>query len=127
VKQVEKVSEESANIAAVLTQLCQLYAVYGIVENSGDFLEDGYLSASQLAMLNDALLNLLPIVRTNAVALVDAFDFRDEMLQSVLGRYDGNVYEELFKWAQKSPLNKTQVHESYHKYLKPLMQEKSKL
>ena len=71
--------------------------------------QDGYLSSGQLTMLSDALLDLLPVIRTNAVALVDAFDFRDEMLQSVLGRYDGNVYEELFKWAQQSPLNKTQV------------------
>ena len=31
------------------------------------------------------------------------------MLQSVLGRYDGNVYENLFKWAQHSSLNKTDV------------------
>ena len=31
------------------------------------------------------------------------------MLQSVLGRHDGNVYENLFKWAQNSPLNKTDV------------------
>ena len=37
VKQVEKA--ESAAVTAVLTQLVQLYAVHGIVENSGDFLE----------------------------------------------------------------------------------------
>ena len=63
---------------------------------------------------------MLTLIRPNAVALVDAFDFKDVTLGSVLGRYDGNVYENLFEWAKKSPLNKTEVHESYHKHLKPL-------
>lgn len=40
---------------------------------------------------------------------MDAFDFKDMTLGSVLGRYDGNVYENLFEWAKKSPLNKTEV------------------
>lgn len=39
--------------------------------------------------------------------------FRDELLMSVLGRYDGNVYEHLLKSAMQSPLNKTDVRDSY--------------
>lgn len=41
--------------------------------------------------------------------LVDAFEFRDRELRSVLGRYDGNVYENMFEWAKNSPLNKVDV------------------
>lgn len=52
---------------------------------------------------------LLSQLRVNAVALVDAFDFRDQKLNSVLGRYDGNVYENMFEWARNSPLNATEV------------------
>lgn len=52
---------------------------------------------------------LLSLLRPNAVALVDAFDFPDKKLRSVLGRYDGNVYENLFDWARRSPLNATEV------------------
>ena len=47
--------------------------------------------------------------RPNAVGLVDAFDYSDHHLNSVLGRYDGNVYEHLMKWAEAFPLNKTEV------------------
>ena len=54
-------------------------------------------------------MSLLAELRPNAVALVDAFDFTDHYLGSVLGRYDGNVYENLYKWAKASPLNKTEV------------------
>jgi len=33
---------------------------------------------------------------TDAIPLVDAFNFSDSMLNSALGRYDGNVYEVSF-------------------------------
>jgi acyl-CoA oxidase len=67
------------------------------------------MSIDQLEIVNDKLLDLLAALRNNAVALVDAFDFSDHLLQSVLGRFDGNVYENLYKWAQLSQLNKSQV------------------
>lgn len=65
---------------------------------------------------------LLAATRQEAVNIVDAFDIRDEILGSALGCWDGNVYERLFEQASKSPLNQTAVHhESYEKYLRPLM------
>lgn len=57
---------------------------------------------------------LLSQLRPNTVALVDAFDFHDRKLNSVLGRYDGNVYENMFEWARNSPLNTTEVGHSAH-------------
>lgn len=45
----------------------------------------------------------------------------DYRLNSVLGRKDGNAYEALWNWAQKNPLNKTQVVDGYKEYIKPLL------
>ncbi|XP_018427966.1 PREDICTED: peroxisomal acyl-coenzyme A oxidase 1 isoform X1 [Nanorana parkeri] len=104
----------------ILSSLCLLYALHGISKNTGDFLQAGLLTSSQLEHVDQRVKDLLGVIRPNAVALVDAFDYSDTQLSSVLGRYDGNVYENMFEWAKKSPLNKTQVHESFHKYLKPL-------
>lgn len=67
------------------------------------------MSSSQLAIVENTVLELLAALRKNAVALVDAFDFTDRLLGSVLGRYDGQVYENLYNWALNSPMNKTQV------------------
>ena len=47
--------------------------------------------------------------RPDAVPLVDAFDIPDERLNSVLGRFDGNVYHHLYEWAKNSPRNKTEA------------------
>lgn len=114
--------KEIADVAVhnVLNSLCLLYALQGINRNTGDFLQAGLFTAPQLAQVQLRIKELLTLIRTNAVALVDAFDYSDAQLGSVLGRYDGNVYEHMFEWAKKSPLNKTQVHDSFHKYLKPL-------
>ncbi|XP_019732078.1 peroxisomal acyl-coenzyme A oxidase 1 isoform X1 [Hippocampus comes] len=111
---------DAASIHLVLLTLARLYALHGISNNSGDFLQAGLLNGSQLLEITTRIKELLSELRPNAVALVDAFDFHDRMLNSVLGRYDGNVYDHLFEWARRSPLNSTEVHESYHKYLEPL-------
>uniref|UniRef100_A0A9J8ABK4 Acyl-coenzyme A oxidase n=1 Tax=Cyprinus carpio carpio TaxID=630221 RepID=A0A9J8ABK4_CYPCA len=107
-------------VHSVLSTLALLYALHGVALNSGDFLQAGLFTVPQLAQISQRLKGLLSELRPNAVALVDAFDYRDEMLNSALGRYDGNVYEHMFEWAKRSPLNHTEVHESHHKYLKPL-------
>ena len=42
---------------------------------------------------------------TEAVQITDAFRFSDYELGSVLGRYDGRVYETLWEEVQKDPVN----------------------
>ncbi|XP_060620629.2 peroxisomal acyl-coenzyme A oxidase 1 isoform X1 [Anolis sagrei] len=107
-------------VRAVLNNLCLLYALHGISKNTGDFLQGGILTDAQITQVNQRVKELLALIRPNAVALVDSFDIHDSVLGSVLGRYDGNVYENMFEWSKKSPLNKTQVHPSFHKHLKPM-------
>uniref|UniRef100_A0A8C3SCX7 Acyl-coenzyme A oxidase n=1 Tax=Chelydra serpentina TaxID=8475 RepID=A0A8C3SCX7_CHESE len=109
-----------AAVHAVMNNLCLLYALYGISKHTGDFLQAGILTDAQVTQVYQRVKELLAAIRPNAVALVDAFDFHDNHLGSVLGRYDGNIYENMFEWAKKSPLNKTEVHESFHKHLKPM-------
>ena len=48
-------------------------------------------------------------IRREAIPLVDAFDIPDAVLNSALGRYDGDVYRHLYEWAQKAPRNKSEV------------------
>ncbi|KAF3817241.1 hypothetical protein GH733_011641 [Mirounga leonina] len=93
---------EDKSVHAVLRNLCLLYCLYGISQKAGDFLQGGIMTESQITQVNQRIKELLIAIRPDAVALVDAFDFQDVTLGSVLGRYDGNV------------------HASYFKYLKPL-------
>uniref|UniRef100_H3BZB4 Acyl-coenzyme A oxidase n=1 Tax=Tetraodon nigroviridis TaxID=99883 RepID=H3BZB4_TETNG len=118
---VDKLEQvDDAAVKAVLSTLALLYALKGLADNSGDFLQAGLLTVPQATRVSARIKELLEELRPDAVALVDAFDLNDRKLNSVLGRYDGNVYEHLYEWARQSPLNATEVHESFHKYLKPL-------
>ncbi|XP_019579683.2 peroxisomal acyl-coenzyme A oxidase 2 [Rhinolophus sinicus] len=117
---LEKLANEPA-IQQALKRLCDLYALHGILSNAGDFLHDGFLSGAQVDMVRTAYLDLLRLIRKDAISLTDAFDFTDQCLNSALGCYDGNAYERLFHWAQKSPTN-TQGNPAYEKYIRPLLQ-----
>ncbi|NXC16136.1 ACOX2 oxidase, partial [Corythaeola cristata] len=116
---VEKL-ETKAGIQKIMKHLCDLFALHGIFSNAGVFLHDGYISGAQMDMVTASYLDLLDVIRKDAVPLVDAFDFTDKSLNSALGSYDGQVYQRLYEWAQKSPTNK-QMSPAYEKYLKPLL------
>ncbi len=67
------------------------------------------MSSRQVSLCREQLYSLLKTVRREAVPLVDAFDIPDPVLNSVLGRYDGDVYTHLLDWAKKAPRNKKPV------------------
>lgn len=56
-------------------------------------------------------------LRPDAVGLTDAFDYPDNVLNSTIGRFDGNVYEALVKASYNSSLNKTDPFDGYKEYL----------
>ncbi|XP_077894658.1 peroxisomal acyl-coenzyme A oxidase 2 isoform X2 [Ictidomys tridecemlineatus] len=59
---LEKLDKEPA-IQQVLQRLCDLFALHGILTNSGDFLHDGFLSGAQVDMARKAYLDLLLLIR----------------------------------------------------------------
>ena len=79
------------------------------------------ITEDDLKSLQERLELALQKIRPNAVAFTDGFDFPDNVLNSVLGSYDGNVYERLFESAKMSPLNQKPVPDSFEKHLKPFM------
>lgn len=107
--------------ASVLTDLARLFALYWMEREIGDFLEDGFLSAQQSQWVRTNVLDLLDVIRPNAVALVDARDFSDFRLKSALGRYDGNVYPAIMEAARKDPLNQSEPGPGYEEHLKRLI------
>lgn len=114
-------SKVSQELWIVLDQLLQLYAVNTILKYTGDVLKFTELQGKDVEVLQSWLEELLILIRPNAVGLVDSFDFRDEVISSALGAYDGNVYERLFEETRKSPLNAEPVNKSFKEFLKPFM------
>lgn len=66
---------------------------------AADFMRANYLSPDQAEMLRSRVDELLTIIRPQAVPLVEAFKLPDYLLNSSLGRSDGDVYRALFDFA----------------------------
>ncbi|XP_046423229.1 probable peroxisomal acyl-coenzyme A oxidase 1 isoform X1 [Neodiprion fabricii] len=118
---VRNLTRISKQLHTVLTQLCELYAVYWVLQRVGDFIRFSCLNVEDVPVLQSHLEELLSQIRPNAVGIVDGFDIRDEVLGSALGAYDGNVYERLYAEAMKSPLNQESVNKSFQLHLKPFL------
>ncbi|KAK7092006.1 peroxisomal acyl-coenzyme A oxidase 1-like [Littorina saxatilis] len=122
----EAVETMRGSLRRVMESLWRLFAVHNIVSSLGDFLVDGYLSTQQVSLLESAERDLLKELRPDAVSLVDALDFPDGVLDSALGRWDGQVYEALYDYSLRSKLNEKQVLDAYHKYQRPFMESQWK-
>jgi len=103
-------------LGRVLNSVCALYGVSEILDGQQ---WTGVLDANEATFLHRACSELLDELRGDAVALVDAFDIPDRVLNSNIGRKDGNVYEALYASAKMSTLNKHEVFEGYKEYLQP--------
>lgn len=71
---------EDANCKAVLTELCQLYALSQIEKNKGWYLEDGYMEGVKTKAIRKMVNQLCWEVRPNAVDLVNAFAIPESCL-----------------------------------------------
>jgi acyl-CoA oxidase len=106
---------------AVLRRACELHGVVLVEEAVGDLLEGGHVGAAQAGWVRDQKRALTRALRPDAVALVDAFGYEDYLLNSALGRKDGDVYAALLAAARTSPLNATQEGPAWGPVLRPLL------
>ncbi|KAK9921834.1 hypothetical protein M0R45_030330 [Rubus argutus] len=100
-----------------------IYSLNLIHKHLGDFLSTRSITPKQASLASDQLRSLYAKVRPNAIALVDAFNYTDHFLGSVLGSYDGNVYPKLYEEAWKEPLNESVVPDGYHEYIRPVLKQ----
>ncbi|KAG6976459.1 hypothetical protein JG688_00001324 [Phytophthora aleatoria] len=103
--------------------LCHLFALTQLEATAGDFMESGCVFPSEMPIIRANIEELLKLIRPHAVTLVDGFNFSDHMLNSTLGRYDGNVYEALYESAQHDPLNHSSDKVALHELLRPIRDE----
>ena len=99
---------EAASLAA-LRDVCTLFGLLCLRETGTELLESGYVTPSQYRDIKMAFKASCKELRNNAVALVDAFGYEDYLLNSAIGREDGNIYEDLLRRAKSSPFNETQT------------------
>lgn len=76
----------------VLSRVLSMYGANLITKYFNHFYEGGFMSGADAADLyKQGILELLPILKDEAAALVDAIAPPDFILNSALGMSDGNV------------------------------------
>ncbi|GJN93681.1 hypothetical protein Rhopal_006738-T1 [Rhodotorula paludigena] len=90
----------------VMSTCFELFACYTMEAEASEFLSSGYLSPKQHELLRNRVHELLAELRPQAVPLVDAWGCPDYLLNSALGRSDGDVYPALVRFGQGEPLNR---------------------
>ncbi|PNF16616.1 hypothetical protein B7P43_G06434 [Cryptotermes secundus] len=84
------------SVKAVLLKLCSLYGAYSLEKHLVTLYQGGYAVGPEPAQLiRDGILDLYSKLKPEAVALVDVLAPPDFALNSVLGKSDGKVYENL--------------------------------
>lgn len=92
---------------SVLHKLFRLFALHTLEKEAAEFFSSNAATLKQIQLTRKAVMKLLEEIRPHAVRLVDSWSFPDWQLDSSLGRYDGNVYEDLFHRASElNPMNK---------------------
>jgi len=104
----------------VLSLMFSLFGLFWMERDMADFVEDGYLDSTQAIHVRKQVLALIGELRSDAVALVDAWDISDFCLKSTIGRFDGDIYPALLADAQQSTLNATDPVQGWYEHGRPL-------
>ena len=91
----------------LLRKLYRLYSLHVLEREASEFFTSAACTVRQIQLARTkAVMQLLEEIRPHAVRLVDVWKFPDWQLDSSLGRYDGEVYTDMFQRAsQQNPLN----------------------
>ncbi|QDZ25572.1 acyl-coenzyme A oxidase [Chloropicon primus] len=116
---LEKDAKLPDSSVKVLRDVAFLFTLCHVEDSLGDFLEGNILLPSQASVIHEAVQELLRKLRTEAVALVDAFSHDDYSLNSAIGSRDGDVYNRLLRMARSSPFNATQEGPAWDAILNP--------
>ncbi|GFQ87345.1 peroxisomal acyl-coenzyme A oxidase 3 [Trichonephila clavata] len=102
---IDFISEQSdSGITEVLTQLFQLYGLWSMEKHLSTFYEGNYCTnplASKL--IKEGILKLCEDIKDQAVSLADAIAPPDFILNSALGKSDGQVYKNLYECILNTP------------------------
>ncbi|KAJ2783856.1 fatty-acyl coenzyme A oxidase [Coemansia javaensis] len=115
-----QVAQSPGALRPILTRLARLFGAHSAVQHSGEFLLAGFYSPAQVDALKAFVSTACAELRPDAVPLTDAFGYSDYVINSPLGRYDGNVYEKYFELVTE--LNPQKPVPYFDSVIRPLLE-----
>lgn len=103
----EQLSNTSRN---VLNQVHMLFSLWILEKHLAELLEGGFLISGSLIPIRQRQLDLLKVLKNEAVALVDVLAPPDWVLNSCLAFSDGQVYQHIFESLSNSDKSTERPH-----------------
>lgn len=89
----------------ILTDVALLFALWSTELDSGLFLSSGYFTPADTKNVTKLVDEYCAKVREQAIPLTDAFNLSDFFINSAIGKYDGDVYNNYFtKVVSRDPI-----------------------
>lgn len=86
-----------------LWNIYKLFSLYFINKHSGEFQQFKIFTPDQISkVIQPQLSQLLPKIREECIALTDAFELPDAMLNAPIGYFDGDIYNNYFNEVVKN-------------------------
>lgn len=86
----------ASNERAVLAKVLSFFGANLIVKHSGIFYQGGYFSnPSHIELYQQGIMDMLPVLKNEAISMIDAIAPPDFIINSPLGMSDGNVYQHM--------------------------------
>jgi acyl-CoA oxidase len=118
----DSVKKAPKELQDIMGKLCHLYGLLKIQEQSGKFLQHGYLQPLHLEQVETKILEYYHDLRDQIIPLSDSFNYSDFIINSPLGCYDGDVYRRYFEQVLANNPPKKPVY--FESLLKPLFEQK---
>mmetsp|Transcript_79072 Transcript_79072/g.142657 ORF Transcript_79072/g.142657 Transcript_79072/m.142657 type:complete len:728 (+) Transcript_79072:41-2224(+) len=108
-------------VRVALLKLCALFGCHVAAQGGAPASLLGGMSSATApqGFAGQARQRLCQDLRVDAVALVDAFDYEDRILNSTLGVQDGRVYEALYEASKLSDQDWSEPFQGYSAFLRP--------
>lgn len=115
-----KSTEMTPSLKKNVEILLKIHLAHSIVTYADGAILSGYAKAKHLIRTEEFLYEQMELIRPQLLNIVEAFDYPDGGINSVIGKDSDKTYEKIFLAASSNPMNRTDKLDSVDQYLKPL-------
>lgn len=118
IKRHELSKTSSKPVIEILKTLCSLYALSNIEKDMGTFRDNDYITSDQARLIKQQVRKICYSIRPEAISIIDSFSIPDYVVDSQVGRYDGDIYTKYFDRVKQAQKREVPVY--WDKFIKPL-------
>lgn len=115
-----KQREMSDALRKHLTCLCQIHLAHSVITYADGAILSGFAKAKHLVQTEDFMYDKIEEIRPQLLNIVEALDYPEGSINSIIGKTEGDIYESLYKAAAYNPFNSKDSIDSFDKYVKPM-------